>query len=30
MAEFDIKAAIAQAATKGPDMTRAQTGGGGR
>lgn len=29
MAEFDIKAAIAQAATKGPDMTQAQTGGGG-
>lgn len=29
MAEFDIKAAIAQAATQGPDMTQAQTGGGG-
>lgn len=29
MAEFDIKAAIAEAAAKGPNMTEAQTGGGG-
>ncbi|QPB11270.1 hypothetical protein [Providencia phage PSTNGR1] len=29
MAKFDIQAAIAEAAAKGPDMTQAQTGGGG-